>query len=174
MPIIENIKILREKNEISQRELGRRIDKSGQFISLVEQGKSNPSIETLKKIANALNVPLEALTGDNYINRQNLAENIKELLNKQGTLEKDIPNLMNFLTEFINSSFFFKLFSLTTNEPNINKEKIISNELKGLTQDEFINLTRSIYDNISKIILDRKENPISDEKLCIKFIPKDN
>lgn len=51
-----NIKIYREKVGISQRELARRINKTGQFISLVEQGKSKPSIDVLEKIAHTLKI----------------------------------------------------------------------------------------------------------------------
>ena len=61
MSIKENIKFYREKLNISQRELGRRIGKTGQLISSIEQGKSTPSMETLKNIAKTLEVDINQL-----------------------------------------------------------------------------------------------------------------
>lgn len=57
----DNIKKIRESHSISQRELARRIDMSGQMISKIERGETNPSIDTLNKIANALGVTLSDL-----------------------------------------------------------------------------------------------------------------
>lgn len=65
MGVGEEIKKARLKKKISQRELGRKIGKTGQFISLIEKGESNPSVITLKKIADALDVTInELLTED--------------------------------------------------------------------------------------------------------------
>lgn len=65
MNINEIIKQKRIEKNISQRELGRRIDKTGQFISLIEKGTNKPSIDTLKDIAEALDVSIIDLIGDN-------------------------------------------------------------------------------------------------------------
>lgn len=63
MDIGSKIKEIRTKKKISQRKLAEKIGVSGQFISLVEIGKSAPSIDTLNKIADALEVPLYELLG---------------------------------------------------------------------------------------------------------------
>ena len=42
MGVGDEIKKARLKKKISQRELGRRIGKTGQFISLIEKGENNP------------------------------------------------------------------------------------------------------------------------------------
>jgi Predicted transcriptional regulators len=56
------IKRLREKLGLSQERLARLADVSNNTIINIEAGKQqNPTIETLKKIANALNVPIEDL-----------------------------------------------------------------------------------------------------------------
>lgn len=60
----ENIKRLRAEKGISQRELARRIDMSGQMISKIEKAETSPSIETLSKIANTLDVSINDLIGD--------------------------------------------------------------------------------------------------------------
>ncbi len=46
---------------LTQRALGQAVGKSAAFISLVEQGKSEPSIGVLRKIAAVLHVPVAAL-----------------------------------------------------------------------------------------------------------------
>ena len=56
------IKRLREKLGLSQERVARLADVSNNTIINIEAGKQqNPTIETLKKIANALNVPIEDL-----------------------------------------------------------------------------------------------------------------
>lgn len=65
MNIGEKIKEKREKLGISQRELARRIEMSGQMISKIESGSSTPSIDTINKIAAILNVQVSALLDDN-------------------------------------------------------------------------------------------------------------
>ena len=60
--IAKTVKRLREKMGISQEKLARLADVSNNTIINIEAGKQgNPTIETLKKIANALNTPIEDL-----------------------------------------------------------------------------------------------------------------
>ena len=60
--ISKTVKRLREKMGISQEKLARLADVSNNTIINIEAGKQgNPTIETLKKIAKALNVPIEDL-----------------------------------------------------------------------------------------------------------------
>lgn len=72
--INDNIREFREKLGLSQRELGRRINKTGQLISLIEQGKNNPSIDTLNKLAIALEVTLNDLIKDTSVINLNTAD----------------------------------------------------------------------------------------------------
>jgi transcriptional regulator with XRE-family HTH domain len=56
------VKRLREKQGLSQEKLARLADVSNNTIINIEAGKQdNPTIETLKKVAKALNVPVEDL-----------------------------------------------------------------------------------------------------------------
>jgi DNA-binding XRE family transcriptional regulator len=56
------IKQAREKLGLSQEKLARLVDVSNNTIINIEAGKQqNPTIQTLKKIAKALNVPIEEL-----------------------------------------------------------------------------------------------------------------
>ena len=60
--IAKTVKRLREKMSISQEKLARLADVSNNTIINIEAGKQdNPIIETLKKIATALNTPIEDL-----------------------------------------------------------------------------------------------------------------
>ena len=60
--IAKTVKRLREKTGLSQEKLARLADVSNNTIINIEAGKqNNPTIETLKKIAKALNVPIEDL-----------------------------------------------------------------------------------------------------------------
>ena len=60
--IAKVVKRLRGKMRISQEKLARLADVSNNTIINIEAGKqNNPTIETLKKIAKALNTPIEDL-----------------------------------------------------------------------------------------------------------------
>ena len=60
--ITRTIKRLREKTGLSQEKLARLADVSNNTIINIEAGKqNNPTIETLKKIAKALNISIEEL-----------------------------------------------------------------------------------------------------------------
>lgn len=59
------IKKIREEKDISQTDLGYRCNFERSNMNRIEAGKTNPTILTLKKIADALDVPiLNLLTFD--------------------------------------------------------------------------------------------------------------
>jgi len=60
--IAKTVKRLREKAGLSQEKLARLADVSNNTLINIEAGKQdNPTIETLKKIAKALDTPIEDL-----------------------------------------------------------------------------------------------------------------
>ena len=59
----ERIKKIRQEIGLSQKELGKKLGVSQQMIGQWETGKANPKIETKKKIADALDIPLYELMG---------------------------------------------------------------------------------------------------------------
>jgi transcriptional regulator with XRE-family HTH domain len=65
MAPIENIamriKILRERQKISQEELAARSGISRGYLARLETGRHDPTITTLEKLAKALNVPVGKL-----------------------------------------------------------------------------------------------------------------
>ena len=60
--LAKKVKRLREKSGLSQEKLARLADVSNNTIINIEAGKqNNPTIDTLKKVARAMNVPVEEL-----------------------------------------------------------------------------------------------------------------
>jgi len=55
------INILRNRLKISQERLGELANLSSNSVSAIERGESNPTIETLDRIAKALNIELKEL-----------------------------------------------------------------------------------------------------------------
>lgn len=60
----ENIKRIREERGMTQKQLADKVGISGAFMSLIEKGTNKPSDENLKKIANALDVPVVDLIAE--------------------------------------------------------------------------------------------------------------
>jgi transcriptional regulator with XRE-family HTH domain len=64
MVISDRLRTLREKKELSQGDIEQRTGLQRSYISRVENGHTVPSIETLEKMARALEVPLYQLFYD--------------------------------------------------------------------------------------------------------------
>jgi len=61
LPLGAYIRALRDQEDMSLRELAKAIQCSPAFLSDVELGRRNPTVETLEKIANRLRVSLDDL-----------------------------------------------------------------------------------------------------------------
>lgn len=111
MTIGEKIKKARTTNHLTQKELGKRLGGiSQQQIGQWETGKANPKIETLQKIATALDIPLFEFLDDDYFDvatdeEPGSEENeikflndkiiaIKELFNNGEATDKDKNNIL--------------------------------------------------------------------------------
>ena len=86
MGLAENIRKVRKKKGWSQKELGEMIGSHLSHINRIETGKYKPSLDVLKKIADALDVSLDYLVSDSgedlqevKIEDKNMAERIKLL-----------------------------------------------------------------------------------------------
>lgn len=64
MTIGEKIKIYRNIAKLTQEQLAKKTNLSRSYIADIERDRYNPSFETLKNIAKALNVPLSKLSDD--------------------------------------------------------------------------------------------------------------
>lgn len=60
---MNRIKELRQKNNLTLRELGKKVDMSSSRISQYETGKREPKLETWKKLADFFDVPVSYLQG---------------------------------------------------------------------------------------------------------------
>ena len=73
MNVGDTIKAVRNEKGITQVELGRRLDVSGAMIAQYESGKRNPKADTLRKIAEALDVaPIRFVLASNSENIYNI------------------------------------------------------------------------------------------------------
>jgi transcriptional regulator with XRE-family HTH domain len=79
----QRLRELRDKADLSLRELAKRIGISSPFLSDIELGRRFPSEEILEKLAAALKVPLEDL--NKYDNRAPIAD-LKRLMDSDPKL----------------------------------------------------------------------------------------
>lgn len=105
MTIGERIKKLRQENGLSQKELGKKLNVSQQMIGQWETGKSNPKIETLKRIADTLEVGLWEIVELDQMDLDTRMQEIKKMimqLSPEGLEEFD-----RLVTESLNENHEF-------------------------------------------------------------------
>ncbi len=68
MDVGQRIKRVRKERGLTQKQLGEMLNTSQQMIALYESGKHAPTISTLTRIANALQVNTKALIGNKITN----------------------------------------------------------------------------------------------------------
>lgn len=109
------IKDLRKKNGYSLRKFGSICNLSHSYISDIENGRTNPSLETLQIIAENLNTSMSYLLGESNnqcLNKEKYNYNkeccctvkdceIIEILNENPKLKQDIYELKNTSTKKI-------------------------------------------------------------------------
>lgn len=78
MSVGERIKALRQERKLTLRELSQKADISISFLSDIENGRSNPSLERLKAIAEALNTTVSYLLGEEQDTPVTPADNTAE------------------------------------------------------------------------------------------------
>ncbi|MFB0840992.1 helix-turn-helix domain-containing protein [Paenibacillus oleatilyticus] len=64
MSIGKNIKIYRKKSKLTQVELAERAKMSRSYLADIEADRYNPSVDTLKTVADALEIPIHILLGE--------------------------------------------------------------------------------------------------------------
>lgn len=80
MTIGERIKKIRQEKGLSQKELGKKINVSQQMIGQWETGKSNPKIETLRRIADTLKVGLWEIVELDQMDLDTRIQEIKKMV----------------------------------------------------------------------------------------------
>lgn len=104
MSIGENIKKTRKKQELTQKSLAERANISRSYLADVENGRYNPSIDVLNKIAKALGITGQQLLKDNIDEKDdidNMEEDLQILFNKiQKISPKDRKKLLQLIEIF--------------------------------------------------------------------------
>ena len=94
MNIGEKISLFRKKKNISQRELGRRINKTGQYISYIElSDQDNVTVSLLNDIAKALEVDIKDFFEHEHSLKSNTKDSLKAFSNDE--LLEEIQRRLN-------------------------------------------------------------------------------
>lgn len=145
------IKSLRKEKKYTLKDLSQKAGISISFLSDIENGRSNPSIERLKDIAEALDTPIAFFLGDNEasITFTKMAPELKysaelSVLPKAGQSQIDYSNIKNVSknkdTIITNKKEFEKAKSIidTFKKAGINPEKIDLKELEILLKAYYL------------------------------------
>ncbi len=94
-----NLNRLLEENNLTQKQLASRTDLTGAIISKYTSGKSEPSANSLQKIANCLNVSMESLLSNNTQQMPNVDYNhlMAKIRSLPKSAQKLIIDLVNYL-----------------------------------------------------------------------------
>ena len=97
MKLSAKLRELRTKNNLTLKDLSAKSGISVSFISDIENGRRNPSIETLKTLANALGVSADEFLKDSSTNTK--SKDTKTELNKRDLkdIAKDVDSIMKKL-----------------------------------------------------------------------------
>jgi transcriptional regulator with XRE-family HTH domain len=94
----DNIKFFRKKAKMTQMELAKKAKISRSYLADVERNRYNPSFDTLKAIASALNVPISSLIGEEDDKNLNRDAQLPELTEKDELdIAKDLQRIMDNL-----------------------------------------------------------------------------
>jgi XRE family transcriptional regulator, regulator of sulfur utilization len=88
------ISSIRRERELSQTELAQRANLSNSYLSEIEANKRTPDLNVLKRIADALNVPIELLM-IKAVNEQNISDPDQKRLARE--IAPLLENLVNIL-----------------------------------------------------------------------------
>ena len=144
MTVGDRIKESRKKNGLSQKELGQKLNISQQMIAQVENSSAMPKIDTLQKIADALNIPLTYLLYGSiispdlevYLNTNDKESTLSELTNLQDHASDHMHRITKYallLTELENKQKLAQLINLFDKLNTDGKNKALD-QLEMLTK----------------------------------------
>ncbi len=76
----KRIQDLRRRRELTTGELAARVQVTSGFISQLEHSKTDPSLQTLQRVASALQVPLSSLLFDDDIKPQVIRKDARHVV----------------------------------------------------------------------------------------------
>ena len=95
MNLGETIKLLRKRNGLNQSQLAESCDITVTYLSLIENGKKEPTLSLLKTIANNLQVPLPILLFS-ALTEDDIPESRKEFLSViKPSIDSVLQNLID-------------------------------------------------------------------------------
>lgn len=97
---MNRLKELRQKNNLTLKELGKKIDIPNNSLSQYENGKRQPKIETWQKLADYFNVSTSYLMG---LNSNDFGNRIKELRIKHGLSQGDLAKATGLTRQAISN-----------------------------------------------------------------------
>lgn len=138
MGLSENLKTIRKKQKISQKSLAQNSGVSYSMVSKLESGEQrNPSLETLEKIATALNVTVSQLMDGTSIFDQFdivMGDTLKEIEKESEEYRNSpITYIDSWLRDFLTSEQAIKFFAIN---------------FKEIPSDDFDDIIKSIIDYI--------------------------
>lgn len=144
----DNIKKYRQMQGLTQKQLADKVGISGAFMSLIEQGKNNPSDENLKKIAQVLGVSVEELTiEESNTPIEEIIKLLIELTEKEiisWTVEDNGGGDVSIRTSIDNVQYYFYFVSL---EYDMNYLLIGDEQILAYSMNER-QLFKKLYDTI--------------------------
>ena len=91
----ENLRVIRSSKKVSRKALAETIHITEQYIGKIERGETNPSLEVLFLIANALDVSITSIIGES---QELYSPKLSSLLKKYKFTEKN--NIYRLLGSF--------------------------------------------------------------------------
>lgn len=145
----QKIKQLRKEKGLTQKDLGKLIGMSYQQIGQYENGKRKPKTETLRKIANALEVPISEL--DDSLSFDNMlldlfagSPKFDEIIDKKPSVSYALENKHRERLEYYNHAINVKHEKMQPGD-----EMILSyfHEANDLGKDKIIDYASDIVEN---------------------------
>ena len=136
MNIGDNIKKIRKERKISQIELAKKMKISQSYLSDIENGRKNLSINTIERIAEKLGVSIAYLTSGNKMLGDLTEEELKEEFSKMSQkisesknnnnelLKSNLFNILNKELTFIENHYFNNTYNFYELEKH-NKDNLL-------------------------------------------------
>jgi len=99
----EKISFIRKQKKLSQSELGKSANISGDIVGKYERNEMKPSIDTAKRLADALEVTLDYLVGDGDLKALD-KQTLKRLEDIDNLDDEDKYNILYTLDNLIKAS----------------------------------------------------------------------
>ena len=94
----KNIKTIRKSRNLLQSELAEKIGVEAKYLSRIETGLSTPSLKTIEKLVNVLDVKYDILF--NFKEEENIEEIKEKIINKIKICDKKV---LKIISNFIDS-----------------------------------------------------------------------